>query len=144
MAIKFRYMPHTADISFVAYGKDISEAVENAAIAMLNIMLDLKKIKKDKGKVRGIEIRETALKLEDLIWFTLQDILSRKDRDSLSAFEFKVNELKEDGKMELRGRLLYKELKANYALLDIKAVTPHDLEVKKGKTSFSIRVTVDI
>ena len=141
---KFRYLPHTADMQFKAYGKDFTEALENSALALLSIMLDIKKIKKDKARPSHIAIRESAGDANDLAWFVLQDILSMVDARQLSAFAFNVTSLKSDVRMRIEGRLSFKRTKANYALLSVKAVTPHDLEVKSGRGRCSIRVVVDV
>ena len=47
--MKYKYLPHTADAKFVAYGNNIDEVLENCAIAMFNILgktSDVKLIKK--------------------------------------------------------------------------------------------------
>ena len=141
---KFRYLSHTADVELVGYGKDVKEAIENSALAMLSVALDVKKIERSKGPENSIVIKEKADKIENLIWFVLQDILSKKEALGLSTFRFKVDALKEEGAFSLRGRLFYKKLKENYALLDVKAVTPHDLKVIKNMGGYSIDVTLDV
>ena len=42
---KYEYLPHTADVKFRAYGKNLEETFSNAATAMMNIMVDTKKVK---------------------------------------------------------------------------------------------------
>ncbi|MFP3279246.1 MAG: archease, partial [Candidatus Micrarchaeota archaeon] len=66
--IRFRYLPHTADIRFVSYGDTFKEAFENAARALLNIMLDTKRISRENSKVGSITIKESARTKEDLVW----------------------------------------------------------------------------
>lgn len=141
--IRFRYLPHTADIKFVAYGDTFKDALENAAGAMLNIMLDTKRVKEEKARVESIAISEKGGTLEELVWFTLQDILSKADEKALNAFEFKINKL-DDKKLKLSGRLFFKDTKKDYHLLEVKAVTPHDLKVEKKKGRWRIFVLVDV
>ena len=48
---KFVYLEeHTADVAFIAYGKDLNEAFENAAKAMFNVMTDISKVDKKEGR----------------------------------------------------------------------------------------------
>ncbi len=141
---KFRYLPHTGDMQFRAQGKTFSRAVENAALALLNIMLDIKRVKKARGGKVFITIKEAADDRQELVWFTLQDILSKVDSKQLSAFSFEVVSLKENERLRLTGRLHCKKTKENCALFSVKAVTPHDLTVEKGRGVWSIHVVVDV
>ncbi|MFP3215177.1 MAG: archease [Candidatus Micrarchaeota archaeon] len=140
--IKFRYLPHTADIRFVSYGDTFKEAFENAARALLNIMLDTKRISRENSKVGSITIKESARTKEDLVWYVLQDILSKIDEKSLKAFDFKITKL-EEAKRKLSGKLFFKDTDKDYSLLEVKAITPHDLKVEKAK-KWRIHVLVDV
>ena len=88
---KFRYLPHTADIRFAAYGRDLKELIENSALAMLSVMLDVKKIRAKREKAKEATISEKAGTREDLVWYVLQDILTKVDERKLCAFEFKAD-----------------------------------------------------
>lgn len=142
---RFRYLSHTADIEFVAYGRDAKEAIENAALALLNVALDVKKIAAARGRIETVKISEKADTIENLVWFVLQDIISKRSAEYLSAYKFEVEKLDEtEGRLSLSGRLFHKKLKEDYTLLDVKAVTPHDLLVKTKKRECSITVTIDV
>ena len=143
---KYKYLPHTADMAFVAYGKDLKEALENSAEALLNIMLDLKRIGKKEVPSGSIRIKETAKSPEDLVWFVLQDILTRVDEKKLLAYRLKVDTLKigRDGKVSADCTLLFKKLEENLFLLEVKAVTPHDLSARDTGKGYEIRVLVDV
>ncbi len=144
---RFRYLPHTADMEFRAYGRDFKEALENASLALLNIMLDLKRTGKDASREKSIRIAESATSERDLVWFVLQDILSKVDSMRLNATEFRITSLKHgkaSGRIGLKGRLIFKDTKENYSLLSVKAVTPHALIVSRKKGPVSINVVVDV
>ncbi|MDE1860024.1 MAG: archease, partial [Candidatus Micrarchaeota archaeon] len=113
---RFMYLSHTADVEFVAYGKTFRQAMENAALALLNVMLDLKKIQKENGKDAYVAVKEKAQTQEDLVWFTLQDILSKVDSKKLNAIKFQVSSIKTDKKNAIAGRLLYRKSKRDFAL----------------------------
>ncbi len=142
---RFRYLSHTADVEFIAYGKDYESAIENAALALLNVMLDIKRIRVKRGKTYSIRITESADTVENLVWFVLQDILSKRASQYLSAYSFEVDRIgNAKNKFGIAGRLLYKRLEGDYTILDVKAVTPHDLKVLRTRTGYSITVTVDV
>ena len=146
--MRFRFLPHTADMAFIGYGKSFREALENAALALLSIRMDAKKIRRGKGKSAAMPVTAAAHGYEDLVWYSLQDILSKVDARSLPAYGFRVKELEEGkgGLVKMRGEILYKRAKegADYYLLDVKAVTPHELYVKKRGGRYAIHVVVDI
>jgi SHS2 domain-containing protein len=140
----FRYLPHTAEIKFKAYGDDFDSAIESSAIAMLNTMLEIKMISKDNSKTGSIKIRERAHTKEELVWYTLQDILSKVDEKMLNAYEFRVSSIKEkEGAITLVGELFFKKTKEDFHLLEVKAVTFSELCVKAGKR-WSISVILDV
>ncbi len=144
---RFRYVPHTADVAFVAYGRNAEEAVENAALATLNVMLDIKKISRSDVTTHHISIREKANDLNSLVWYTLQHILSKVDERKLNAYAFNVLSISTSGKkgqMRLEGKLEFKDLKEDASLLEVKAVTPHDLRVEKKRGLWYIRVLLDV
>lgn len=142
---KFRYLPHMADVAFEAYGSSFKALVENAAAALLGVMFDVKKIRKEKRQYKTLGITEHAQSREDLLWFTLQKIVSRVDEKGANAFSFRVNRIKKSGKdLALNGCLFYKHMKSYSALLDVKGVTPHTLELKHTGKGYRARVLVDV
>lgn len=141
---KFRYLPHTADIAFVAYGKSLEAATENAAEALLNVMLDLNAIKKTHAKTEALTIKESATSAENLVWYTLQDILTHVDEKKLRAQEFRVKRLVLGKRCGITGSLLYKKIKQDPFLLEVKAVTPHNLSVRHSRAGYEIRVLLDV
>ena len=144
--LKFRYLPHTADAKFVSYGKTFRKALENSALALLSLMVDVNSASRVRCEPSSILISESADSEAELVWFTLQDILSKVDTHNLSAYAFRVVSLKmpRQGRMRLQGRLIHKRTSGNFALMSVKAVTPHDLTVRRSKGKVSIWVVVDV
>lgn len=143
---KYRYLPHTADIAFVAYGKSVEDAIQNSAEALLNVMLDLKKVRGARGRKERVSINESAGSLDNLVWYTLQRILTRVDERKLNAYSFEVRKVVRGERFKLSGSLLYKKLedgKDNF-LLEVKAVTPQGLAFTKVKSGYEVRVLLDV
>ncbi len=142
---RFRYTSHTADMAFTAYGRTFSAALENSALALLNAMLDLGGIKKASGAVRTRAISDRGRSREDIVWFVLQDILSIVDSEKMNAYKFSVTGLQEKGgHICVRGLLSYKRIEGDFAMLSVKAVTPHGLRVEKRDGRYAISVVVDV
>ncbi len=142
---QFRYLSHTADAAFVARGSSFKAALENSALALINLMLDIDRVRRLRGRVRTARINEKASTREDLVWFLLQDILSRIDERKLNAFKFKINQIKEsEGACKASGCIFYKESGIDSSLMSVKAVTPHGLRIGKRGKNYAIRVVVDV
>lgn len=142
---RFEYLPHTADIMFLAYGRDRADLIENSAAALLDVMLDTAKIRRSRESPRRLAIKEKADTVENLVWYVLQDILTRVDEKALGAFEFRVASFKErEGAFEVNGTLHYKPKSKDCFLTEVKAVTPYGMEVKKTKTGYELRVVLDV
>lgn len=141
----FRYLPHTADVAFIAYGKSFKEALENAAQALLSTMFDTKKLKSLKAKAATLRLHEIAQSDNDLAWFVLQDMVSKIDEKGIQAYSFKVNHIKNAaGKTKMNCCIFYKKTKEYHALLDVKAVTPSEFKVQKSKGRWSIKAILDV
>jgi SHS2 domain-containing protein len=132
-------------VSFIAYGKTFSEAIENSGAAIINIMFDVKNIKKTNGKINEIKINASGSSFEELTWKILQKIVSKIDEKGLQASEFKTTNFKKiKTKMYIFGSLSFKKTSKYMSLLDVKAVTPHNLKVKKLNGTWSIHILLDV
>ncbi len=142
---KFRYLPHTADIAFVAYGRSFKELLENSARAMLGLMFDTRKIGRSGSRTMTIRVTESASSMDDALWFVLQRIVSKVDEKGVDAFGFKVNSIAKSRQgIKVRGCVFYKRMREYSALLDVKGVTPHELRVSKTSGGYTAKVLVDV
>ncbi|MEM0201028.1 MAG: archease, partial [Candidatus Micrarchaeaceae archaeon] len=143
---KFRYISHTADVSFFGYGKTYEECFKNSAEAMFNLIFNSEVLKNKKTKFYKIKIIDSAKTIDDLLWFFLQDIVSKIYSDNISILKIKKiiieNRL---GSYRINAILLYtKNFDQNNFLMDVKAVTPHNLFITKYKNGLRSRVILDI
>jgi SHS2 domain-containing protein len=142
---KFEYLPHTADIMFAAYGKGYGELIENSASALLNVMLDIERVRKAQKPIRRLAISERADTVENLVWYVLQDILTRIDERELCAFEFRAESFSAvKGGFRVSGSLCYKLGLRDCFLTEVKAVTPYGMEVRKTTRGYSMKVVLDV
>ena len=132
--MKYKYLEHTADIKFQAFGKTLGEAFSNSAYAMINI------ISEDKIKEKVIKkIKVKGIDEKSLLYNFLEEILFLLNTKNFLLS--KVKEIKIKDK-ELTATLTGDKLD-NYKLgLDVKAVTYNDMFIKERP--YIIQVVLDI
>jgi len=138
---RYRFLEHTADAKFQAFGKTLEEAFSNAALAMASLMWDWKIIKKESR--RSIEVEGKDLK--QLLVAFLEEILFLWDVQGylLGGIEDLII-MKKEKTFNLNAVLLGDTNKGNYAASgDVKAITYNEMEVLE-KNGFQIQVVVDI
>jgi len=124
----FKFLEHTADIKFQAFGKSLEEVFENSALAMFNSMFDGKIGNKIKKKI-SVEGKDN----ESLLYNFLEELLFLFDSEGFFLSEIE--------KIKIKGNRLEAEIvgdKAeNYKIyIDVKAITYNEMfvrEEKKGK-----------
>jgi len=136
--MKYKYLPHTADAKFKAFGKDIDEVFVNSALAMFNILGDTSKVKSTKKK----NIKIQSKNYESLLYDFLEELLFLFETENL--FLHSVEKLKISENFSLSCVVVGDSLK-NYDLKgDIKAVTYSDMSIRKTNKGYEATVVVDI
>ena len=135
----YELIDHTADVVIKAYGKNISEAFENAAKGMFDIITDSSEIE----SVGQYDIHLEAQDLEQLLVDWLSELLFLNSAKNLVFGFFKV-ELDEE-KCHLSARVFGEKynISKHKMGVEIKAVTYHMLEVK-NKRPYHVQVLFDI
>lgn len=135
---KFKFLEHTADIKFQAFGKSLEKAFENSALAMFNAMSNDKikpKIKK-KIKVNGDD-------LENLLYAFLEQMLFLLDSENF--FLSKVGKIKiNEKKLVLEAEVSGDDAEKYEMKIDVKAVTYNEMFVKKIKNNWVCQVVLDV
>jgi SHS2 domain-containing protein len=136
---KYELIDHTADIAIKAYGKNLSEAFENAAKAMFDIITDNSEIE----SIGQYDIELEAPDLEQLLVDWLSELLYLNTARNLVFSFFKV-EL-DDKNNKLKAKIFGDkfDLSKHKIGAEIKAVTYHMLSVR-NKRPFNIQVLFDI
>ncbi len=135
----YELVDHTADVGIKAYGKTLSEAFENAAKGMFDIITDSSEIE----NIGQYNIELEAPDLEQLLVDWLSELLFLNSAKNIVFGFFKV-EL-DDKKNKLSAKVFGEkfDISKHKAGAEIKAVTYHMLEVKKKKP-FRVQVLFDI
>ncbi len=139
--MKYKFLEHTADMKFQAFGKTIEEAFENSALAMFSVMYD--------GKVKPVIAKKIKVKgkdFESLLYNFLEELLFLLDSENffLASCKVKIDKKNFELTAELKG-----DKAENYKFnLDVKAITYNEMFVKKeklkGKDKFICQVVLDV
>lgn len=139
---KFEWVDHPADVGFIAYGQDLGEAFENAALALTEIIADSDKI----GPSEEVELEVVAEDTEALLYDWLDNLLYLFGAENFLGSRFEIEEFSANDKFELKGKAWgerHDPERHGYGT-EVKAITYHMMEVNCDRGKCSVRVIVDI
>lgn len=138
---RYRFLDHTADAKFQAYGNTLEEAFCNAALATASLMWDWEKI--EKKVEHQVEVQGKDLK--QLLCSFLEEIVYLLDsRSFLMGVPERVMLDKKGGLYTLKALFKGDEYSKKYDIHgDVKAITYDEMEIVKGDR-FMVQVVVDI
>jgi len=141
MKYKFLEDIAIADIAYDAYGKDLDELFENAALAIFELSAELDTI----DAKQKVEFELENKKLDNLLYDFLSEILFLKDSKYMVFRNVKVA-IQEGVSNKLKAVLHGDTInpKKQHLENDIKAITMHMFELKKTKDGYKARIVVDI
>ena len=143
---KYKFLEDVAiaDIAYEAYGKNLNELFENAALAIFELSAEIKTIEPKKR----LAIKLENNKPDNLLYDFLSEILFLKDSKYMvfRNVKVKINENKKNKKYNLISAIEGDKINSKKQKLenDIKAITMHMFELKKVKNGYKAVVVVDI
>ncbi len=140
--MKFKFLAHTADAKFQAYGKTLDEAFSNSALAMFSIIVETRFI--DKKISKKISLKSSDL--DSLLYKFLEKLLYLLDTQFFLLADIKSLKVskKADG-FSLDSEVVGDKFHEKYELLgSVKAVTYNQMFIKKVKGKYIAQVVVDI
>ncbi len=136
--MKYKFLAHTADLKLRVYGQDYEELFRNGALGLASV-LDAQVEKKLKRVRGGDKIEATGDGYPVLVANFLNELLS------LSAINKKVYPKVKILKLSPRAAVAQAAgLPADDFAREVKAVSYHDLAIKKTGRQFYIDLTLDI
>jgi len=133
----FEEIDHTADRAFRVTGRDMAALLENAARAMQVLSRDEGGVTIEQSKTREIEVE--GVDGESLFVNWLNEILYLGQVHRLVCERFHIEELKNH-----RVRARVETRKSERSLNHIKAVTFHNLKIRKTSEGLEAEVVVDV
>ena len=135
---KFKFLPHTADIKFRVFGKNLGEIFENSALAVSEFLSRGQKIKAKRKK--SISLVSSSSDLNLLFYKFLDDLVFFLDAENFLIAKAKVTV--KNGHLKAT---LYGDKASDYKDLDhIKAATYSEMYIKKIKNSWEGQAVMDV
>ncbi len=140
---RFEFLEHTADAYIAAYGRDMAEAFENAALAMFEVMTEAEKISptsEDRVEVEGQD--EYAL-----LYSWLEALLVKAEINGMLYSKFDISYMERTSRgFSLRAKIWGEKFDAGKHLqkVGVKAVTYHRMEIIREKGKVTLRFILDI
>ena len=138
----YEYLEHTADAKFRAYGTTLEEAFQNAAVAMLNVMIDTSKISDEVSE----KIELTSEDLDGLLVDWLAELLYLFEVEQIVFGKFKIDDIIENDGIYSLSAIAYGEpldLSRHNFDTEVKAVTYNSLKVEEMTDGWVVQVVVD-
>jgi len=136
---RFEILDHTADIGLIVYGDDLKMLFENAGEAFFRLFTDLKKVRQKEE--RKIELKGENLERLMVDW--LNELHYLHDVENLLFKKFEVEIV---GRKGLRAKVKGEVFDAEVHVIKtrVKAVTHHQIQVKREEGGWRAQVIVDI
>jgi SHS2 domain-containing protein len=138
---KYRFLEHTADAKFQAFGRNLEEAFTNAAYATVSLMWDREKIGRKIQKSVTVKGRD----LEQLLVNFLEEILYLLDSQMFFLGSAETIQIRrEAGIYVLEGLFIGDDCGTNYRPYgDVKAITYNEMEIHTNDLVM-VQVVVDV
>jgi len=139
---RFEWIEHPSDIGFRAYGHDLSEAFENAALALFEIMTDTSRVELKEERKIEIEAEDEGALLYDWI----DKLLYLHDAEHLLLSKFEVRITRSTKGLRLVGRAWGErfDVKRHEERTAVKAMTYHMMDIRYDRNGCSVQAVVDI
>jgi len=134
--MKYKFLEHTADVKFQAFGSSLKSVFENSALALRETMFGKIKISEDIKKKFEVEADDNP----GLLYRFLEQFLYLLDAEN-----FIFNRVI----IKIKNNRLYAEvwgdLASNYKFTnDVKAITYNQMRVEKNGRKFMTQVVLDV
>ena len=130
---------HTADVGLRVWGADLAELFEQAGGGLIELLVDPGTVR----RARSVPIEAAGEEVEDLLVAWLSEILFAFDAESLTPVAVEVTSLEAE---HIKGVLWGEDFDpARHQLRHhVKAVTYHNLGVRRLGERFEVRIVFDV
>jgi SHS2 domain-containing protein len=136
---RFEILDHTADAGLLVYGEDLKALFENAGEAFFHLITDLRKVRQRIEKRIKIE----GEPLERLMVDWLNELLYLHEVENLLFKRFNIESVGENGlTARVKGEPFQEGVHA--IKTGVKAVTHHQIEVRKENGRWKARIILDL
>jgi len=139
---RFEWVEHPSDIGFRAYGRDLAEAFENAALALFEIMVDTSKVEPREEVKVELEAEDEGALLYD--WLDRLIYLHDSKNMVMSKFKVTISHIEGGFRLDAQARGERFDPKKHPERTAVKAMTYHMMEIRRQKNHCSVQAVVDI
>lgn len=135
--MKYKFLEHTADIKFQAFGKTLNEVFENSASAMFNSIHD--------GKIKSKIKKEILVKgknLESLMYNFLEELIFLFDTEGFCVSKIKVQISKD--KQHLKAQIFGDSAEKYEMHVHVKAITYNEMFIKLKEGKWVAQIVLDV
>jgi len=139
----FKFLEHTADAYVEAYGTNLEEAFENAALATIDVMTELEKIEPKIEDAFEVEASDEYA----LLYSWLEELLIKFEIASKLYSRFKISSIKKTlGGWKLKAKAWGEpyDPEKHPSKVGIKSITYHQMEIVKKPKSVTLRFILDV
>jgi SHS2 domain-containing protein len=140
---RYEFLEHTADAYVAAYGANLTEAFENAAVAMFDVMTEVEKV----DPLTEEQVEAYGNDEQELLYDWLEALLVKSEINGMLYSKFEVSELNHDsGGFRLKAKIWGEKFDAERHLqkVGVKAVTYHRMEIVKTPEKATLKFILDI
>jgi SHS2 domain-containing protein len=140
---QYEFLEHTADAYVAAYGADLTEAFENAAIAMFDVMTQVEKI----NPLTEDHVEASGDDEQELLYNWLEALLVKSEINGMLYSKFKVSDFTHDSSgFRLKAKIWGEKFDVERHLqkVGIKAITYHRMEIVKTSEKVTLKFILDI
>jgi SHS2 domain-containing protein len=140
---KFDFLEHTADAYVAAYGKDLTEAFENAALAMFEVMTNVDEVKAEVEDYVEVEAEDEYA----LLYSWLEELLIKFETNNMLYSKFKILSIEKTTRgFRLKAKIFGEKFnpKKHVQKVGVKAITYHRMEIIRGPKKVTLKFILDI
>lgn len=140
---KFEFLEHMADAYIAAYGENLAEAFENAALAMFDVMTKVEDIAPKKENYLEVKGEDEYA----LLYSWLEALLVKFETNEMLYSKFQVLEISRSPEgFTLKAKIWGEKFDPNKHVqkVGVKAVTYHRMEIIKTPKKVTLRFILDI
>lgn len=139
----YELLEHTADAYIAAYGRNLAEAFENAAVAMFDVMTEVEKVTPRIEDSVSVESEDKY----GLLYNWLEALLIKSETLGMLYSKFEISRIEGSGKeFKLDARIWGENFDAKKHLqkVGVKAVTYHRMEILEQPGKVTLRFILDV
>lgn len=139
----FKVLEHTADEYLMAYGANLEEAFESAALAMFEVMTDTETVEPKEEEPIEVEAEDEA----SLLYAWLEMLLIKFDAEGKLYSKFKVSRIEVKGEgFSLKATVWGEPYDPDKhpSRTGVKAITYYRMEIVKEKKGATVKFVLDI